>query len=101
MYYVCVNTDTGESDHWVMTPDVATYFQKFAVTENFVADKIIENQAYVKELSSEEVVIMDGDAIVAGMTSSKAIDSKSDLNGKVTNKGDVRIWAGKCRQLET
>lgn len=97
MYYVCVNTDTGESDNWVMTPDVATYFQKFAVTENFVADKIIANQAYVKELSSEEVVIMDGDAIVAGMTSSKAIDSKSDLNGKVTNKGDVRIWAGKMQ----
>lgn len=97
MYYVCINTDSGESDHWVMTPDVATYFQKFAVTENFVADKIIANQAYVKELSSEEVVIMDGDAIVAGMTSSKAIDSKSDLNGKVTNKGDVRIWAGKMQ----
>lgn len=97
MYYVCVNTDSGESDHWVMTPDVATYFQKFAVTENFVADKIIANQAYVKELSSEEVVIMDGDAIVAGVTSSKAIDSKSDLNGKVTNKGDVRIWAGKMQ----
>lgn len=97
MYYVCVNTDTGESDHWVMTPDVATYFQKFAVTENFVADKIIANQAYVKELSSEEVVIMDGDAIVAGMTSSKDPDSKSDLNGKVTNKGDVRIWAGRMQ----
>lgn len=97
MYYVCVNTDTGESDHWVMTPDVATYFQKFAVTENFIADKIIANQAHVKELSSEEVVIMDGDAIVAGMTSSKDIDSKSDLNGKVTNKGGVRIWAGKMQ----
>lgn len=97
MYYVCVNTDSGESDHWVMTPDVATYFQKFAVTENFIADKIIANQAYVKELSSEEVVIIDGDAIVAGMTPSKDIDSKSDLNGKVTNKGDVRIWAGKMQ----
>lgn len=97
MYYVCVNTDSGESDHWVMTPDVATYFQKFAVTENFVADKIIANQAYVKELSSEEVVIMDGDAIVAGMTSSKDPDSKSDLNGKVMNKGGVRIWAGKMQ----
>lgn len=97
IYYVCVNTDTGESNHWVMTPDVATYFQKFAVTENFVADKIIANQAYVKELSSEEVVIMDGDAIVAGMTSSKDPDSKSDLNGKVTNKGGVRIWAGKMQ----
>lgn len=100
MYYVCVNTDSGESDHWVMTPDVATYFQKFAVTENFVTDKIIANQAYVKELSSEEVVIMDGDAIVAGMTSSKAIDSKSDLNGKVTNKGDVRIWAGEISNAD-
>lgn len=97
MYYVCVNTDTGESDHWVMTPDVATYFQKFAVTENFVSDKIIANQAYVKELSSEEVVIIDGGTIVAGMTSSKDPDSKSDLNGKVTNKGDVRIWAGKMQ----
>ncbi len=97
MYYVCVNTDSGETDNWATTPDVATYFQKFAVTENFVTDKIIANQAYVKELSSEEVVIMDGDAIVAGMTSSKAIDSNSDLNGKVTNKGDVRIWAGKMQ----
>lgn len=97
MYYVCVNTDSGESDHWATTPDVATYFQKFAVTENFVTDKIIANQAYVKELSSEEVVIMDGDTIVAGMTSSKDIDSKSDLDGKVDNKGNVRIWAGKMQ----
>lgn len=97
MYYVCVNTDSGEKDKWVKTPDVATYWQKFAVTEDFVADKIIANQAYIKELSSEEVVIMDNDAIVAGMTSSKAIDSKSDLNGRVTNKGDVRIWAGKMQ----
>lgn len=100
MYYVCVNTDTGESDHWATTPDVATYFQKFAVTENFVTDKIIANQAYVKELSSEEVVIMDGDAIVAGMTSSKDPDSKSDLNGKVRNKGDVRIWAGEISNAD-
>lgn len=100
MYYVCVNTDSGESDHWVTTPDVATYFQKFAVTENFVTDKIIANQAYVKELSSEEVVIMDGDAIVAGMTSSKDPDSKSDLNGKVMNKGDVRIWAGEISDAD-
>lgn len=100
MYYVCVNTDSGESDHWAMTPDVATYWQKFAVTENFVTDKIIANQAYVKELSSEEVVIMDGDAIVAGMTSSKDIDSKSDLDGKVRNKGNVRIWAGEISNAD-
>ena len=100
MYYVCVNTDTGESDHWAMSPDVATYFQKFAVTENFVTDKIIANQAHIKELSSEEVVIMDGDTIVAGMTSSKDIDSKSDLDGKVRNKGNVRIWAGEISNAD-
>lgn len=100
MYYVCVNTESGNDNGWNLTPDVAGYWQKFAVTENFVADRIIANQAYVKELSSEEVVIMDGDSIVAGMTSSKTPDSKSDLNGRVTNKGDVRIWAGEIRNAD-
>ena len=94
MYYVCINTEAGESDQWKTTPSAASYWKAFAVTENFVADKIIANQAYIKELSSNEIVIFDGGTIVAGMTSSKAIDSKSDLNGNVTKKGDVRIWAG-------
>ena len=97
MYYICTDTDAGINDGWNLTPDAASYWKKFAVTENFVADKIIANQANIKELSSNEVVIMDGNTIVAGMTSSKAIDSKSDLNGKVTNKGDVRIWAGEMQ----
>ena len=100
MYYVCVNTDSGNDNGWNLTPDVAEYWQKFSVTENFVADRIIANQAYIKELSSEEVVIMDGDAIVAGMTSSKLPDSKSDLNGKVENKGNVRIWAGEISNAD-
>lgn len=93
MYYVCVNTETGEKDKWVKTPDVATYWQKFAVTESFVADEIIANQAYIKELSSEEVVIMDDGEIVAGMTSSRKLEH-SKLPSDA-NKGDVRIWAGK------
>ena len=97
MYYVCINTEAGESDQWKTTPSAASYWKVFAVTENFVADKIIANQAYIKELSSNEIVIFDGGTIVAGMTSSKAIDSKSDLNGNVTNKGDVRIWAGEMQ----
>ena len=94
MYYACINTEAGESDQWKNAPDAASYWKVFAVTENFVADKIIANQAYVKKLSSNEIVIFDGSTIVAGMTSSKTIDSKSDLNGNVTKKGDVRIWAG-------
>lgn len=45
---------------------------------------------------STELVIFDDQKIVAGMTSSKAVDESSPLNGKVTTegKGDVRIWAG-------
>lgn len=96
-YYVCVNTDTGINDGWNLTPDAASYWKKFAVTDNFVADKIIANQANIKELSSNEVVIMDNNTIVAGMTSSKNVNSKSDLNGRVTKKGDVRIWAGEMQ----
>lgn len=45
---------------------------------------------------NNELVIFDDQKIVAGMTSSKAVDESSPLNGKVTTegKGDVRIWAG-------
>lgn len=45
---------------------------------------------------TNELVIFDDQKIVAGMTSSKAVDESSPLNGKVTTegKGDVRIWAG-------
>lgn len=96
MYYVCVNTDSGESDHWVMTPDVATYWSAFSLSPNVVADLVIANKAFIKEISSNELVIFDDQKIVAGMTSSKAVDESSPLNGKVTTegKGDIRIWAG-------
>lgn len=96
MYYVCVNTDSGESDHWETTPDVATYWSAFSLSPNVVADLVIANKAFIKEISSNELVIFDDQKIVAGMTSSKAVDESSPLNGKVTTegKGDVRIWAG-------
>lgn len=96
MYYVCANTDSGESDHWVTTPDVATYWSAFSLSPNVVADLVIANKAFIKEISSNELVIFDDQKIVAGMTSSKAVDESSPLNGKVTTEGkeDVRIWAG-------
>lgn len=96
MYYVCVNTDSGESDHWATTPDVATYWSAFSLSPNVVADLVIANKAFIKDISSNELVIFDDQKIVAGMTSSKAVDESSPLNGKVTTegKGDVRIWAG-------
>lgn len=97
MYYVCVNTDSGEGDHWAAPPTTATYWSVFSLSPNVVTDLIIANKAFIKELSSNELVIFDDQKIVAGMTSSKAVDESSPLNGKVTNKGDVRIWAGKMQ----
>lgn len=98
IYYVCVNHEGLNSGNWLLTPSSTDYWQKMSVTEDFVVNRLAANQAYIKELSSEEVVIMDGDEIVAGMTSGKEVDEKSDLyNKNVTNKGDVRIWAGQFR----
>nr|DAJ59008.1 MAG TPA: hypothetical protein [Caudoviricetes sp.] len=61
---------------------------------------LVANKANIREISSEEVVIFEGNGnsqgdIVAGMTSGKSVTNNSYLNGKVENKGDVRIWAGK------
>lgn len=77
MYYVCVNTDSGESDHWVMTPDVATYFQKFAVTENFVTDKIIANQAYTATLYDATFGCID----INGENAKLTVNGTTILNG--------------------
>ena len=96
IYYVCVNHEGLNSGNWLLTPSSTDYWQKMSVTEDFVVNKLAASQAYIKELSSEEVVIIDNNTIVAGMTSSKTLDHSS-LNGKVTDKGNVRIWAGKMQ----
>ena len=98
MYYACINTQAGIDDNWQTDPGAgSSYWQPFTINDNAFYNLLMANKAYIKELSSEEVVIFDGETIVAGMTSSKTIDSKSDLNGNVTNKGDVRIWAGEMQ----
>lgn len=97
IYYACINTDAGEEDLWKTPPITATYWSAFSLSPNVVADLVVANKAFIKELSSNEIVIFDDQKIVAGMTSSKAVDESSPLNGKVTNKGDVRIWAGKMQ----
>lgn len=96
VYYACINTDSGEADYWNTPPTTATYWSAFSLSPNVVADLVVANKAFIKELSSNELVIFDDQKIVAGMTSSKAVDESSPLNGKVTTegKGDVRIWAG-------
>lgn len=96
IYYACINTDSGESDNWNTPPTTAIYWSAFSLSPNVIADLVVANKAFIKELSSNELVIFDDQKIVAGMTSSKAVDDSSPLNGKVTTegKGDVRIWAG-------
>lgn len=102
VYYACVNTDSGEADHWNTPPISATYWSAFSLSPNVVANLVIANDAFIKEISSNELVIFDDQKIVAGMTSSKAVDESSPLNGKVTTegKGDVRIWAGEISNAD-
>lgn len=102
VYYACVNTDSGEADYWNTPPITATYWSAFSLSPNVVADLVVANKAFIKELSSNEIVIFDDQKIVAGMTSSKAVDESSPLNGKVTTegKGDVRIWAGEISNAD-
>lgn len=102
IYYACINTDSGESDNWNTPPTTATYWSAFSLSPNVVADLVVANKAFIKELSSNELVIFDDQKIVAGMTSSKAVDESSPLNGKVTTKGkgDVRIWAGEISNAD-
>lgn len=93
VYYACVNTDSGEDDHWETPPITATYWSAFSLSPDIMANAIIANKAFIKELSTEEVVVFDeNNNIAAGMTSSRAI--KSSALPQNTNKGDVRIWAG-------
>lgn len=102
VYYACINTDSGEADYWNTPPITATYWSAFSLSPNVVADLVVANSAFIKELSSNELVIFDDQKIVAGMTSSKAVDDSSPLNGKVTTegKGDVRIWAGEISNAD-
>lgn len=102
VYYACVNTNSGEADYWNTPPITATYWSAFSLSPNVVANLVIANDAFIKEISSNELVIFDDQKIVAGMTSSKAVDKSSPLNGKVTTegKGDVRIWAGEISNAD-
>lgn len=95
VYYVCVNHEGLNSGNWLLTPDSTNYWQNMSVTEDFVVNRLAANQAYIKELSSEEVVITDNKTIVAGMTSSKSLANSLLPSGIIKN--DVRIWAGKMQ----
>ena len=95
VYYICTSWQKGTDDQWSKTPDSAEYFKPVSMTDAQFINQLISNKAYIQELSSNEVVITDDNEIVAGMTSGKKIGGTSSLNGKVDNKGDVRIWAGK------
>lgn len=57
IYYACINTDTGEEDLWKTPPITATYWSAFSLSPNVVADLVIGNKTFIKEPSSNELVI--------------------------------------------
>lgn len=92
VYYICTSWQKGTDDQWSKTPDSAEYFKPVSMNDAQFVEALIANKASIEELSSKEVVIMDDNNIVAGMTSGNTIQHSS-LPSSV-NKGDVRIWAG-------
>lgn len=94
-YYVCVNSQAGDDDNWEKAPgdNGASYWSEFALSPDIVVQRIIANQGFISELSTNEVVVFSDKNIVAGMTSSRNITS-SKLDSNI-DKGNVRIWAGK------
>ena len=92
VYYVCLNSEELRKNNWLSTPSSVSYWQQIAFSDSFISEYLIANKGFIKEFSSEEVVIMDGNEIVAGMTSSKQLTNSSLPSG--TTKNDVRIWAG-------
>ena len=92
-YYVCVNSQMGDGDNWTTAPDAAQYWSEFVLSPDTVAQRIIANQGFIGNLSTNEVVVFSDENIVAGMTSSKNVTSSKLPSG--TTKGNVRIWAGK------
>lgn len=94
VYYACVNTDSGEADYWNTPPITATYWSAFSLSPNVVANLVIANDAFIKEISSNELVIFDDQKIVAGMTSSKAVDESSPLMVRLQLKVRVTFVYG-------
>lgn len=99
VYYACVNTDSGEADYWNTPPITATYWSAFSLSPNVVANLVIANDAFIKELSSNELVIFDDQKIVAGMTSSKAVDESSPLMVRLQQKARVTFVYGLAKYL--
>ena len=96
VYYICTSWQKGTDDQWSKTPDYAEYFKPVSMNDAQFVEALIANKASIEELSSKEVVIMDDNNIVAGMTSGNAIQHSS-LPSSI-NKGDIRIWAGNLPQ---
>lgn len=96
MYYACINTQAGIDDNWQTDPGAgSSYWQPFTINDNAFYNLLMANKAYIKELSSEEVVIFDGETIVAGITSGRNL-TNSELPSDI-KKGNVRIWAGEMQ----
>lgn len=92
-YYVCVNSQAGDDNNWATAPDAASYWSEFVLSPDTVAQRIIANQGFIGNLSTNEVVVFSDQDIVAGMTSSKNVTSSKLPSG--IDKDNVRIWAGK------
>lgn len=95
VWYKCVTNHTKRSNPPTNNSESA-YWSEFAMMGDAAFQNLlVENAAYIKSLTSKQVVITDTTnnvtKIVAGMTSGNI--TGTDLDGEVNPNG-IRIWAG-------
>ena len=86
-YYKCISSCEN------ILPTNTTYWTAYSFLGDAAFNTLLANAAYIKNLTSKQVVITDSNnAIEAGMASSTNVNNQESLNGITV--GNIRIWAG-------
>lgn len=96
VYYKCVADNTGvEPVNTLDGNSESTYWEVFSVHGSDAFNTLLANNAYIKSLTSKQIVITDGNnEVVAGMASGSYIQREIQSDHSSDNTGGVRIWAG-------
>lgn len=97
-YYKCIHPVKGTAPT-DSKGNINTDWSRFAIASDSAFNTLLAQNAYIKNLTTKQLVVTNNDnTVVGGMTSGKAINTTLE-GGDTFNKtaeqvGDVRIWAG-------
>lgn len=89
-YYKCKADVTCSNNKPASPASDPSHWETYTPQSDSWFETMLANSAYINQLSAKQVIITDGNAVVAGMASSADVASASGAN----TVGNVRIWAG-------